>query len=93
MNQQKGMVKDMAQSYNPGDVVYVMYRNPHIQDVVNVQEAAIVENPDEAGELCLFLYETYYPLNEEFAVYGSEREAIAAYEDYFGPVEEEGFHG
>lgn len=79
--------------YHPGDVVYVMYRNPHTQDVINVQEAAVVENPEQPGELCLFLYETYYPLSEEFAVYGSREEAKAAYVDAFGPDEEEGFHG
>ena len=33
-------------SYNPGDIVYVFYRNPHTQDVANIQEAAVVKNPE-----------------------------------------------
>ena len=34
------------QSYNAGDIVYIFYRNPHIQDVANIQEAAVVTNPE-----------------------------------------------
>lgn len=83
----------MEQEFNPGDVVYVMYRNPHIQDVVNVQEAAVVEHPEEEGELGLFIFETYYPLSDDFAIYKSEEEAMQAYEEYFGSSEEEGNHG
>lgn len=71
-------------SYNPGDVVYVFYRNPHTQDVANVQEAAVVNNPENPGELAIFLYETYYPLTNEMAVYASEADALQAYEQYFG---------
>ncbi|MGZ4160334.1 MAG: transcriptional regulator SplA domain-containing protein [Neobacillus sp.] len=71
-------------SYNPGDVVYVFYRNPHTQDVANVQEAAVVNNPENPGELAIFLYETYYPLTNEMAVYASEDDALQAYEQYFG---------
>lgn len=71
-----------------GDVVYVFYRNPHTQDVANIQEAAVVKNPEDPNELALFLYETYYPLNEEMAVYTSEEEAMNAYENYFGEVYE-----
>ncbi|WP_416826163.1 transcriptional regulator SplA domain-containing protein [Ectobacillus polymachus] len=70
--------------YNPGDVVYVFYRNPHTQDVANVQEAAVVNNPENPGELAIFLYETYYPLTNEMAVYASEADALQAYEQYFG---------
>lgn len=50
-----------------GDIVYVMYRNPHVQSVGQIQEAAVVEDPDRPGELALFLYETYYPLTNELA--------------------------
>ncbi|MCT6818640.1 MAG: transcriptional regulator, partial [Lysinibacillus fusiformis] len=32
----------MQQPYNVGDIVYIFYRNPHIQDVANIQEAAVV---------------------------------------------------
>ncbi|WP_066371356.1 transcriptional regulator SplA domain-containing protein [Neobacillus fumarioli] len=71
-------------SYNPGDVVYVFYRNPHTQDVANVQAAAVVNNPENPGELAIFLYETYYPLTNDMAVYASEADALQAYEQYFG---------
>ncbi|ETI69613.1 transcriptional regulator SplA domain-containing protein [Neobacillus vireti] len=71
-------------SYNPGDVVYVFYRNPHIQNVANIQEAAVVKNPENPNELAIFLYETYYPLTNEMAVYQSEADAMQAFEQYFG---------
>ncbi|MFS0863342.1 transcriptional regulator SplA domain-containing protein [Fredinandcohnia sp. 179-A 10B2 NHS] len=70
-------------SYKPGDIVYVFYRNPHTQDVANVQEAAVVSSPDNPNELALFLYDTYYPLTNELAVYSSEESAQEAYQQYF----------
>ncbi|MGG3798685.1 transcriptional regulator SplA domain-containing protein [Metabacillus fastidiosus] len=69
-------------SYQAGDIVYVFYRNPHVQNVANIQEAAVVNNPENPGELALFLYETYYPLTTEVAVYASAEEAEQAYEQY-----------
>lgn len=73
-----------AGPYNAGDIVYVFYRNPHTQDVANIQEAAVVNNPDDPGELAVFLYETYYPLSDEMAIYANEEEAEQAYQQYFG---------
>ena len=70
--------------YMEGDSVFVFYRNPHTQDVANIQEAAVVNNPEDPDELALFLYETYYPLTNEVAVYASEAEAERAYQQYFG---------
>lgn len=70
--------------YMEGDSVFVFYRNPHTQDVANIQEAAVVNNPENPDELSLFLYETYYPLTNEVAVYASEAEAERAYEQFFG---------
>lgn len=70
--------------YEPGQVVYVIIRNPHVQGVANVQEAAVVQNPHAPGELALFLYETYYPLNEDIAVFASAHEAEQAYQEAFG---------
>lgn len=70
--------------YMEGDSVFVFYRNPHTQDVANIQEAAVVNNPEDPDELSLFLYETYYPLTNEVAVYASEAEAERAYEQFFG---------
>ncbi|GJM76255.1 transcriptional regulator SplA [Paenibacillus macerans] len=74
---------DEARTFAPGDIVYVFYRNPHTQDVANIQEAAVVNNPERPGELAVFLYETYYPLTSEMAVYASADEAEQAYSYYF----------
>ncbi len=71
-------------SYEPGDIVYVLYRNPHTQDVANVQEAAVVNHPEKPGELALFLYETYYPLTEDLAVFSNQEEAEQVFREYFG---------
>lgn len=77
--------------YQPGDIVYVFYRNPHTQDVANIQEAAVVRHPEDPNQLAIFLYETYYPLTDEIAVFQSEQEAKQAYhyfleedQNYFG---------
>ncbi len=72
------------QMYNAGDIVYVFYRNPHTQDVANIQSAAVVKNPENDSELAVFLYENYYPLTEEMAVYTTEEEANQAYNYYYG---------
>jgi transcriptional regulator of the spore photoproduct lyase operon len=71
-------------NYRAGDIVYVFYRNPHTQDVANIQAAAVVNNPEKADELALFLYENYYPLSNEMAVYSTEEEANQAYNYYYG---------
>lgn len=81
MNEGDGMDN---QYYKAGDIVYVFYRNPHTQDVANVQAAAVVNNPQKEDELALFLYETYYPLSNEMAVYSTEEEANQAYNYYYG---------
>ncbi|MGA9289163.1 MAG: transcriptional regulator SplA domain-containing protein [Anaerobacillus sp.] len=80
-------IDQSSQSYQAGDVVYVMYRNPHTYNVANIQEAAVVNNPDHPGQLALFLYETYYPLDSDIAIYHSEAEAEQAYATYFGSAE------
>ncbi|MFJ7667163.1 transcriptional regulator SplA domain-containing protein [Lysinibacillus sp. NPDC097195] len=71
------------QLYNAGDIVYIFYRNPHIQDVANIQEAAVVNNPENPQELALFLFETYYPLTNDFVIFSSEMDAEQAYHQYF----------
>lgn len=73
-----------GKTYHAGDIVYVFYRNPHTQDVANIQAAAVVNNPENPNELALFLYETYYPLSNEMAVYSTEEEANQAYNYYYG---------
>lgn len=76
----------MHQSFQPGQIVYVIIRNPHAQDVANVQEAAVVQNPESPDQLALFLYETYYPLNDEVAVFSNASEAENAYQEAFGLI-------
>jgi transcriptional regulator of the spore photoproduct lyase operon len=82
----------MDQSFQPGQIVYVIIRNPHAQDVANVQEAAVVQNPDSPGDLALFVYETFYPLNDEVAVFSSAGEAEQAYQEAFGQSEIEDYY-
>ncbi|WP_020060467.1 transcriptional regulator SplA domain-containing protein [Bacillus sp. 123MFChir2] len=77
-----------SKTYRAGDIVYVFYRNPHTQDVANIQAAAVVNNPNTPNELALFLYETYYPLSHEMAVYSTEEEANQAYNYYYGDASE-----
>ncbi|WP_138418867.1 transcriptional regulator SplA domain-containing protein [Aquibacillus sediminis] len=84
---------DLEQFYQPGDVVYVIIRNPHVQGAANVQEAAVVNNPDQPGELALFIYETYYPLTDEVAVYQTEEEAEQQFQQVFGSPDSEGYYG
>ncbi|MFD2924936.1 transcriptional regulator SplA domain-containing protein [Halobacillus naozhouensis] len=79
--------------YNAGEIVYVIIRNPHAQDVANVQEAAVVQNPENPQELALFVYETFYPLTDEVAVYKSEEQAEQAYREAFGTNGEGQFYG
>lgn len=84
---------DSNQSIQAGEIIYVIIRNPHAQDVANIQQAAVVHNPEEPGQLALFLHETYYPLSDEFAVFQSEAEAEQAYREAFGISEEGDFFG
>lgn len=81
------------ESYQLGQIVYIIIRNPHAQDVANVQEAAVVQNPDSTDQLALFLYDTYYPLTDEIAVYLTENDAENAYQEAFGLTEMGEYYG
>ncbi len=70
--------------FENGDIVYVLYRNPHTQNVAQVQQAAIVENPVNPGALSLLMHDTYYNLTDELAVFDTEFAAETAYEEAFG---------
>ncbi|MNO05063.1 Transcriptional regulator protein (SplA) [compost metagenome] len=48
-----------------------------------------MNHPEQPGELAVFLYETYYPLTQEMAVYATAGEAEQAYDHYFGNAPEE----
>lgn len=84
---------DVNQAYTPGEIVYIIIRNPHAQDVANVQQAAVVRNPDHSQELALFIHETYYALTDELAVFKTEAEAEQAFHEAFGSSEEGGLYG
>ncbi|WP_033707400.1 transcriptional regulator SplA domain-containing protein [Bacillus mycoides] len=77
-----------SKTYYAGDIIYVFYRNPHTQDVANIQAAAVVNNHEKPNELALFLYENYYPLTNEMAVYSTEEEANQPYTYYYGDISE-----
>lgn len=84
---------NVNENLNPGEVVYIIIRNPHAQDVANVQQAAVVENPDKPSELALFIHETYYPLTDEVAIYKTENEAEQVFYDTFDLPKEDEFYG
>lgn len=79
--------------FQAGEVVYMIIRNPHAQDVAQVQQAAIVENPEKPNELALFAHDNYFPLSDEFALFKSEEEAELAYKEAFGSPEIEEYYG
>lgn len=83
----------MYEEIQPGSVVYIIIRNPHAQDVAHVQQAAVVNNPENPNELALFAHETYYPLNDELAIFTSEEEAELAYREAFGTPDSEEYYG
>ena len=71
------------QQYSAGDIVYIFYRHPSIEEVANIQKVAVVNNPDNPQELALFLFETYYPLTSDMLIFTSEMDAEQAYYQYF----------
>lgn len=71
------------QQYRVGDIVFIFYQYPSIQQVVNIQEATVVNDPDNPKELALFLFETYYPLTNDMVIFTSEMDAEQAYYQYF----------
>lgn len=81
---------DMEQNYQPGEIVYMIIRNPHAQDVAQVQQAAVVQHPEDPSKLALFAYDTYYPLSDEFAIFSTEEEAEMAYQEAFGDLDVDG---
>lgn len=84
---------DTNRTYNPGEIVYIILRNPHTQDVANVQQAAVVQNPENPDELALFIHDTYFPLTEELAVFKSKAEAEQQFIEAFGSPEEDEYYG
>lgn len=82
-NTKKKIGEIMEQKYSKGDIVYVLIRNPHVQDVANVQQAAIVQHPEQPNKLALFSHENYYPLSNDFVIFSTEAAAELAYEEAF----------
>ncbi len=83
----------MGTRFTPGEIVHVIIRNPHAQDVAAVQQAAVVQDPNSPSQLALFYHETYYPLSDELAVFKTKAEAEQAYEEAFEIPEFDEFHG
>lgn len=83
----------MSEHFRPGEVVYMIIRNPHAQDVAHVQQAAVVEHPERPNELALFVHETYFPMSDEYALFKTEAEAEQAYQAAFGSPEIEEYYG
>ncbi|WP_442862456.1 transcriptional regulator SplA domain-containing protein [Bacillus sp. USDA818B3_A] len=73
----------------PGDEVYVIYRNPHVPSVANVQAAEIVQHPKDPNALALFLNETFHVIEDDDALFTSSESAQKAYEDHFFEFGEE----
>jgi len=71
------------QQYSAGDIVFIFYQHPSIQEVVNIQEAAVVNNPDNPNELALLLFDSYYPLTNDMLIFTSVMDAEQAYHQYF----------
>lgn len=84
---------NINQEFTLGDVVHIIIRNPHAQNVAQVQQAAVVQDPNNAEKLSLFLHDTYYPLSDDLAIFTSETEAEEAYEQAFGSPEIDEFYG
>lgn len=83
----------MEQNFSPGEIVFIILRNPHAQNVAQVQQAAVVEHPEQPNELALFAHDNYFPLTDEFAIFTSEHEAEAAYQEAFGTADDGEFYG
>ena len=78
---------EVNHNYQAGEIVDIIIRNPHAQDVAHIQQAAIVQHPENLNKLALFSHEHYYPITEEFAIFTNEAEAQAAYKEAFGDME------
>lgn len=84
----------MEHNFSPGEIVYIILRNPHAQNVAQVQQAAVVAHPEKPNELALFAHDNYFPLTDEFAIFTSEHEAEAVYQEAFGTADVDGeFYG
>lgn len=75
---------DFGQNYEPGEIVYIIIRNPHAQDVAHVQQAAIVQHPEQPNILALFSHDNYIPLTNELAIFSTKEAAEMAYREAFG---------
>ncbi|WLR43172.1 transcriptional regulator SplA domain-containing protein [Bacillus carboniphilus] len=67
----------------PGDEVYVIYRNPHTPNVANIQQAEVVPHPKNGEDVALFLHESYHLLSEDDAIFPSYDEAEQMYNSIF----------
>lgn len=64
-----------------GDEVYVIYHNPHTPTVSNVKAAEIVQHPKDPNALALFLNETFHTIEDDDALFHSEKAALTAFDE------------
>jgi transcriptional regulator of the spore photoproduct lyase operon len=81
-------IVDIA-SAKPGDEVFVIYRNPHVPTVANIQAAEIVTHPKDPNALALFLNETFHVIEDDDALFPTSESAQKAYEGHFFDFGEE----
>ncbi|RHW42066.1 transcriptional regulator [Neobacillus notoginsengisoli] len=66
-----------------GDEVYVIYNNPHTPTVANIRPAEIVQHPKDPNALALFLNETFHVIEDNDALFASEKAAEQAFNDHY----------
>lgn len=73
----------MIKLFGVGDMVYVIYCNLYVVNVVYIKEVEIVYYLYYEGELFLFLYEIYYLLVEDDVVFLIYEEVEVFYSEFF----------
>ncbi|GLB60752.1 transcriptional regulator SplA domain-containing protein [Cytobacillus sp. NCCP-133] len=67
-----------------GDEVFVIYHNPHTPSVANVRPAVIVPHPKDPNAVALFLNESFHLIEEDDALFSSEKDAEQAFQELYG---------
>ncbi|MBT2689492.1 transcriptional regulator [Bacillus sp. ISL-47] len=67
-----------------GDEVFVIYHNPHTPIVANVRPAEIVPHPKDPNAVALFLNESFHLIEEDDALFTSEKDAEQAFQELYG---------
>jgi transcriptional regulator of the spore photoproduct lyase operon len=80
-----GFIMEMIEvnNLNPGDEVFVIYRNPHVPSVSNIKAAEIVQHPKDPNQLALFINDTFHVIEDDDAFFHSAEDAEKAYEEIY----------